>query len=121
MVSKKDTRLLHFAYSIAGLSHCRYKFGCVLVKGSRIISTGVNIRKTHPIFDRYGEYCVSMHAEYHAIMRCACTLHGAVAYIARYGMMKASKPCAICLELFQEHGIKAIVYHTGTAIHKDYL
>lgn len=115
----RDRRIWHVAYSAAQVSTCRYKFGAVIASGNDIISIGTNIQKTHPVFKRYGAYCISIHAEVRAMIKARQDVSGMSLYVARYGSMNTSSyPCSCCVSLIQESGIRFIIYCDETTLRK---
>lgn len=121
MITNNDIRFYTAAHSVAMNSPCRYKFGAVIVRQGRIISRQSNIIKTHPIMGRYGEWCISIHAEINAILKSRVDVNGAVMYIARDSVNPNSLPCKTCMSIIIEKGIFAIVYHNGTELKKEKL
>jgi len=93
------------------------KHGSVIVKGGRVISTGVNKERSHPRIvssEHIKQHC-SVHAEVDAIKR-AKDVNGATIYVARVnrrGEQRDSRPCNRCYEAIKNSGIKKIVYTTS--------
>jgi deoxycytidylate deaminase len=93
------------------------KHGSVIVKGGRVISTGVNKDRSHPKIvssEHIKQHC-SVHAEVDAIKR-AKDVSGATIYVARVnrrGEQRDSRPCSRCYEAIRKSGIKKIVYTTS--------
>jgi deoxycytidylate deaminase len=100
------------------MSECRYKFGAVIAKGKIVVSVGVNIFKTHPVYKNYGSYVNSIHAEYYALLK-AGDVTGCTMYIARQSINPHSKPCKVCRQLIKESGIREICYHDGKQLVKE--
>lgn len=102
---------------MASQSSCRMKHGSVIVKGGRVISTGVNKERSHPRIvssEHIKQHC-SVHAEVDAIKR-ARDVSGATIYVARVnrrGEQRDSRPCSRCYEAIKESGIRKIVYTTS--------
>lgn len=118
----RDERLWHVAYSAAQLSTCRYKFGATIASGNDIISVGTNVLKTHPVFQYYGVYCISIHAEIRALIKAKQDVSGMSLYVARSGSVnKASYPCPCCLSLIQDSGIRFIIYHDKHTLRKVHI
>jgi len=90
------------------------KHGSVIVKGGRVISTGINKERSHPRIvsaEHIKKHC-SVHAEIDAIKK-AKNVSGATIYVARInkrGQQRDSRPCSSCLESIRRNGIKKIVY-----------
>ena len=95
-------------------SDCNFKHGAVVVKGGRIVSTGINRFKNHPMTvspEHIKEHC-SVHAEVDAIRKLK-NARGATIYIARIGKrgnQALSRPCDNCYTAIQRAGINKIVY-----------
>jgi deoxycytidylate deaminase len=93
------------------------KHGSVIVKGGRVISTGVNKERSHPRIvssEHIKDHC-SVHAEVDAIKK-AKDVSGATIYVARVnrrGEQRDSRPCSRCYEAIKSSGIKKIVYTTS--------
>lgn len=93
------------------------KHGSVIVKGGRVISTGINKERSHPRIvssEHIKDHC-SVHAEVDAIKK-AKDVSGATIYVARVnrrGEARDSRPCKRCYEVIRKNGIKKIVYTTS--------
>jgi deoxycytidylate deaminase len=118
-VLRRDRRFWGLAYEIAKRSTCRYQFGAVLARGKTIRASGCNQIKTHPLMQRYGNYCISIHAEARTLLRAQKGTQGATLYVARSHLVqKSSFPCSICLDLARKAGVVAIVFRDNTSIRK---
>lgn len=100
--------------------------GCVLVKKNKVISTGFNSTKTHPIQKMYNKERYecdttphTIHAEVSAISH---VIHKNInwsnveVYIYREhknGNLAMARPCKACMKLIQNLGIKRIHYTTS--------
>ena len=93
------------------------KHGSVIVKGGRVISTGINKDRSHPRIvstEHIKDHC-SVHAEIDAIKK-AKDVTGATIYVARVnkrGKARDSRPCTRCYEVIKNNGIKKIIYTTS--------
>jgi len=93
------------------------KHGAVVVKGGRVLSTGINKERNHPAIvssNHIKEHC-SVHAEVDALKRIE-NPKGATIYIARVnrrGQNRESQPCRACYKTLKNAGIKKIVYTTS--------
>lgn len=116
MITAKDKWGYDLAMQVAKLSQCRYRLGAVIVKGSRVLSVGCNVTKSHPIHKEYPNWTISIHAEHSAILKATTDVSGATVFVARQGGNKASKPCSFCLAVLLEAGIKEIVYYNGALV-----
>lgn len=105
---------MNLATNLAMSSDCNFKHGAVVVKGGRIVSTGINRFKNHPMMvspEHIKEHC-SVHAEVDAIRKLK-NARGATIYIARIGKrgnQALSRPCDSCYTAIQKAGINKIVY-----------
>ena len=90
------------------------KHGAVIVKGGRVIATGVNKERNHPLIvssEHIKTHC-SVHAEVDALKK-AGDVRGATMYVARVnktGQERNSRPCKYCYANIKKSGIKKIVY-----------
>ena len=113
-LSNKDHRYLKLAMNLAMSSDCNFKHGAVIVKGGRVISTGINRFKNHPKAvspEHIKQYC-SVHAEVDAIRKLK-SARGATIYVARIGKRgnrALSRPCPNCYAAIKSAGIAKIVY-----------
>ena len=118
-VLRRDRRIWGIAYEVAGKSTCLYQFGAVLARGKTILAAGCNQIKTHPMMRRYGNDCISIHAEARTLLRAQKGTHGSILYVARSHLVqKSSFPCPICLDLARKSGVVAIVFRDNSAIRK---
>lgn len=115
MLSKKDKAFLSVARYFATKSNARNTHGAVIVKGGRVVGTGYNRNRNHPMIvspEHIKTNC-SIHAEESAIRDAGYDVKNAVIYVARVsknGEDRDSKPCPRCSNLINESGIKRIVY-----------
>lgn len=132
---KAELSYLNSAKGVAKLSnHPKYKIGCVIVRGHRIISCGSNSNtKTEPIQAKLDsvhfncECTGKVHAETDALLyfiKHHISLSGSTLYTYRerkdgnYGL---ARPCPRCMELIKLVGIRKIVYTTNHGIAKEKL
>jgi deoxycytidylate deaminase len=91
--------------------HHTHQISCVIAKGNKILSAGVNKIKTHPSSNHPWKMT---HAELDAILGCNREdLVGADLYLFRQnknGKLACSKPCKYCQELIRLSGIKRVIY-----------
>lgn len=90
------------------------KHGSVIVKGGRVISTGINKERNHPkiVSSEHIKTDCSVHAEIDALKK-AKDVNGATIYIARVnkrGEARDSKPCSRCYVALRNNGIKKVIY-----------
>lgn len=98
----------------------RIKIGCVIVKGSKILSRGVNIEKSHPKqkylnkkYRGFNTHNSFIHAELNAILNTNANLEGATIYLYREdnnGIMCCCKPCPACEFVLKQVGINTVYY-----------
>lgn len=135
MISKrisKDEYYLEIAKAVALRSTClRRKYGAVIVKDDRIISTGYNgsargeknccdvgecWREANniPHGERY-EMCVAVHAEDNAISQAGREAAGATLYLAGFenGNVISASPCMMCARKIRNAGILRVVSSEG--------
>ena len=116
-LSRKDERFLTIAINLARSSNAgRYRHGAVVVKGGRILSTGINKVRNHPDVLSSKEEVKSeshIHAEIDAIRKVS-NLDGAKIYVARLNKngtsVGLSRPCDSCYDKIVEVGITKIIY-----------
>jgi len=105
-----------------------YRLCAVIVKGGNVISIGFNQRKTNAFVEHYTDrikgynrnYCLSTHAEMHAVAlaRASTDLRGCKIFVARIrpsgsptnSLSGLSRPCAICQNVLLSYGIKKAYY-----------
>lgn len=124
----KDEYYLEIAKAVALRSTCiRRKYGAVIVKDDRIISTGYNgsargeknccdvgecWREANniPHGERY-EMCVAVHAEDNAISQAGREASGATLYLAGFenGNVISASPCMMCARKIMNAGILRVV------------
>lgn len=90
------------------------KHGSVIVKGGRVIATGINKDRNHPaiVSSEHIKTDCSVHAEIDAIKK-AKDATGATVYVARVnrrGQARDSRPCNRCYSALKSNGIKKIIY-----------
>lgn len=117
MLSKRDRAFLSVARYFATKSNARNTHGAVVVKGGRVVGTGYNRNRNHPMIvspEHIKTEC-STHAEESAIRDAGYDVKNAIIYVARvnkHGEDRDSKPCPRCLSLIKESGIKRVIYTT---------
>jgi len=126
---------LEIAKKVSARSTCiRRKYGAVIVKDGRIVSTGYNgsardednccdtgkcARKelNVPAGERY-ELCVAVHAEMNAIINCSPeNLKGSTIYIAGFnedGSVASAEPCMMCSRAIKNAKITKLSYVTDS-------
>ncbi len=94
----------------------QHRIGAVIVKGSRILSTGYNQRRPSNILKN-----PTLHAEAAAILKLLKAgrqhdLVGSTIYVSRItpgGRVALAKPCYNCMALIKSVGINRIYYTTN--------
>lgn len=142
-LTKKDYKFFDMARRVAEQSDFdNFHLGAVLVYQGRVISTGYNSNKTHPLQKKYNKYRKfqksnkpvknSLHAEMSCIIdipKCVennidftrCKL-----YIYRVPKNKKmitgdSRPCAACMKMLRDKGIRKIYYTTNNGFSMEEL
>lgn len=101
----------------------QHRLGAVIVKGSRILSTGFNQRRYTKEFKR-----PTLHAEADAILKLLkagrqADLVGATIYVCRFtagGVVGCAKPCPACSDLIKSVGIRKVVFTEDDGTTKEY-
>ena len=128
----KDSRAFEFARDMAEMSHFwRQRVGCVIVYKKKIISTGINSSKTHPLQKEYNRFRYPddntphyIHAEIHALMQLRNTdIDWSKVKLYVYRIKKnesngcgCARPCPACMEYIKDLGIKHIYYTTSDSL-----
>ena len=110
--------MLYKATAIAKQStDYKQKIGCVITdKRGRVIATGVNKSKTHPVQKHYAKKTgnskkIHLHAEISALIRIKGKPHSIyISRIMRNGATGLAKPCPLCQMAIEEAGIENVVY-----------
>jgi len=107
-------RALTIAKRTSLLSPYRHQIGAVVMRKGKVISTGYNKKKSHPIVCAYNPL-KTLHAELDAILSCENKelLNGATMFIFRQrrdGAPALAHPCPICMEEIKKHKIRFIFY-----------
>jgi deoxycytidylate deaminase len=117
-LSKSESAFLSVARYFAAKSQSRQRHGAVVVKGGRVLGTGYNKNKNHPMQvspEHIKTHC-SRHAEVEAIRDANWNVRGAILYVARVnnqGQDRNSKPCNYCMVVIDSTQIKKVIYTKG--------
>ena len=136
--SKRLSKLQYYlgiAKAVSERSTClRCRYGAILVKNDKIISTGYNgsprgeenccdlgvcyrLQQNIPSGSNY-ELCKSVHAEVNAIIQCDQATEGAMLYIAGTPLPSCEaqkEPCLMCHRIIKNAGVKEVlVWNTET-------
>lgn len=111
----RDARWLRLAVSIAQKSSCDHKHGAILVRGGRLINTGVNRNRNRPELVLLPDHRtgLSEHAEEAVIRKVGPAARGATLYVARVnaqGVIRFSAPCEFCQRTIDRAGISRVVH-----------
>lgn len=125
-LSKSDRSYFRAAQAVSQLSDFnRVNIGCVIVDKHRIISSGFNSEKGHPMQARTDKETFNcdcpgkQHAEFSALLpliRANVDLSRATLYTYRGkkdGTLGPSRPCPRCMQLIKSVGIRKIKYTTN--------
>jgi deoxycytidylate deaminase len=114
-LSRRETSFLAVAKYLAEKSQSRQRHGAVVVKSGRVLGTGYNKNKNHPMQvspEHIKTHC-SRHAEIEAIKDASFAVEGAILYVARVnrqGKTLNSKPCSYCQAVIESTQIKKVIY-----------
>jgi tRNA(Arg) A34 adenosine deaminase TadA len=109
-VDGRDARWLERAIRVARTVDGRWKVGCVIVRGSRLLAAAANVERNDPAVLGGHLWHASVHAEI-AALRLAGEARGATAYVARVGRdgsVRHAQPCARCQATLEESGVRAV-------------
>lgn len=111
--------IARLALRLALKSTGNYRLGAVVAKRCRVLSTGFNRQKTHPIMEKYnasGWTKFGLHAEVDSCLGLpADDLLGAEVYVGRImknGLPSMAKPCEICERFLRSVGVAKVYYST---------
>lgn len=106
--------IVKIAIKEAKKSNHKHRHGCVVFKGSKIISTGFNeIRYCWKLDKKYKKWVNSLHAEQKTIIFSEASLKRCSILVVRINKnneMLNSKPCRICMGMIKDVGISKIYY-----------
>ncbi len=122
----RDKRFFEIARAVSLLSMFHSaRVGCVFVKHGRVIASGLNSSKTHPLQKKYNVHRFtedttkhSLHAEMSAYINAAKItddFSDVVVYVyreTRDGKIAMARPCKSCMQLLKDIGVKVIKYST---------
>jgi deoxycytidylate deaminase len=110
--NKRILSLISHGKKISEYSNYKFKLGAIIFKGKKIISTGFNKNKTHPKANEYFKHG-SVHAEIDAILHAPYDIQGSSILVCRMyknGKPALAKPCAMCIQMMYEFGIKEVFW-----------
>ena len=122
----RDKRFFESARAISYVSNFHNAhIGCVFVKHGKVISSGVNSTKTHPLQKKYNIYRFtedttkhSIHAEISAYinaLKFTNDFSDVTVYVYREtknGNIAMARPCNSCMHLLKDIGVRTIKYTT---------
>lgn len=113
-ISTKDRSAISRAVSAAKSSeHHKYRVGAAVLVSGRIVSASNRFRNAPHEAPPTEQ---SVHAEVRAVLRACSQGRGGTIYVARLGArgrLLPSHPCARCMPVLVEAGIKRIVWYDG--------
>jgi deoxycytidylate deaminase len=107
-------KFLKLARVVSMHSSYRIRMGCVIVEHGKPIAIGFNVEKSSP---KTFKKQATIHAEIDAITTCKCDVRGAIIYVYREhknGLPAMARPCANCMAILAERGIKRMIYSINT-------
>ncbi len=110
--NKRILSLMNHGKRVSEYSEYKFKLGAIIFKGKKIISTGFNKNKTHPKAKEYFQHG-SVHAEIDAILHAPYDIKGSSILVCRTyknGKPALAKPCAMCVQVMHEFGIKEVFW-----------
>lgn len=122
MITALDLKHLHLAEIMATYSdYDRVHIGACVINKRKVISTGCNQNKTHPLQKQFNENNLNyikrnghkLHAEMDALIKAGSNSKGSTLYIFRRGndgIYRICEPCKACMSYIKQCGIKRIVY-----------
>lgn len=119
---------------LATYSRTRVKIGCIVVQGHKIISSGYNSDKAHPLQQKYNKLRFQedtphkLHAETSALISLINNKEVDFSKLKVYTYREKtdkslgkSRPCKSCMALMKELGIKHIYYTSDDGYHHEYI
>lgn len=97
---------------------------CLNERG-KVIATGYNKRKTHPLQARHAklqdkEEKIYLHAEIAALVKCREQPHTMIiCRLPRRGGIGLARPCPICQEAMHEAGVQVVKYSTDDGTYRE--
>lgn len=116
MIPRIKQKLLSLALENEGVSG-KFKLAAGLVYRKRLVSTGINSYRTHPIMlnGAYNEHQIHLHAEAACLVNAREIPSGSVLYVVRVkrdtnGVYTTglAKPCRGCMSLIQHFGVETV-------------
>lgn len=135
-MTKKDYVFFNTAKDVSKLSNYRqHHLGCVIVDKNRIISSASNSEKTDTLQKKYNKYrfdCESTPAKAHAetlalkplLRNKDIDFSRLKVYLYREhanGELAMSRPCASCMAMLKQSGIKTVYYTTENGYAEEHI
>jgi len=118
MIPRIKQKLLSLALKNEGVNG-KFKLSAGLIYRKRLIATGVNSYRTHPIMlnGAYNEHQIHLHAEAACLVSAREIPSGSILYVVRVkrdanGVYTTglAKPCRGCMSLIHHFGVETIEY-----------
>jgi pyrimidine deaminase RibD-like protein len=106
----RHLRWLEVAAKMAAVSDGKWRVGCVIVRGGRVLAAASNTVRNDPATCRDTLWESTEHAEM-AALRLAGNPKRATVYVARIGRDGAwrhAQPCRRCQEVLDEHEVRVV-------------
>lgn len=105
----------------------QHRVGCVITdKKGKVISTGFNKRKSHPLQAKHAQHinegAIFLHAEIDALVRCRKQPYAIyVGRLTKGGNPGLAKPCPICMGAIMNAGVREVYYTTNDGAIEGFL
>lgn len=95
------------------------RIGSILVRGRRVVSSGTNMMKTHPVQAEYAKKTgnsrrIYLHSELRTLIR--AKKPGDTMYVARVSKngdsLRMAKPCELCQYALEDQNVETVFYTT---------
>lgn len=129
MFTKREIQYFDTAKEFSKYSnHDKYSLGAVIVKDGKILSSGFNNKKSHPLQKKYNKFRGFkndhlnhfLHAEIHALSKVQDkNLSGSQIFVYRNmkdGNNGMSRPCKGCMQAIKDFGITDVYYSTENGL-----
>lgn len=126
MITVRQRRLVSLALRESfKSSYDRVQIGAVVARRSKVVSTGANQRRGHPLQKLYNDKAGRLapahacHAEMHAIINSRDSIEGTDVYVGRWdrnGRLAMCRPCVACALALRDFGVQSVTYTTPKGI-----
>jgi tRNA(Arg) A34 adenosine deaminase TadA len=118
MIHTRDLKFISKATELANMNMKigTYTISSILADKRRVLSYGLNCKKTHPKTPQLYPYTITVHAEVQCVSRYKgeissdLTLYVSGITKAGINLVCSSMPCESCMEFIKSSGIKRVVY-----------